>query len=94
MASGSQPSICLIRRTHPDCGAIGSGKTRVGLLWAIYGVVRAAAADPLNLVGILLPGPRLSPFSGQVIASLAGIPVAMGDLGAVLSHLRSASLQP
>ena len=47
-----------------------------------------SAADPLNLVGILLPGPRLSPFSGKVIAYRAGIPVAVGDLGTVLSHLQ------
>jgi ATP-dependent Lhr-like helicase len=49
------------------------------------------AADPLNLVGILLPGPRLSPFSGKVIAYRAGIPVASGDLGAVLSNLHAAT---
>jgi ATP-dependent Lhr-like helicase len=49
------------------------------------------AADPLNLVGILLPGPRLSPFSGKVIAYRGGAPVATGDLGAVLSNLQSAT---
>jgi ATP-dependent Lhr-like helicase len=49
------------------------------------------AADPLNLVGILLPGPRLSPFSGKVIAYRGGVPVAVDDLGAVLSRLRSVS---
>jgi ATP-dependent Lhr-like helicase len=52
-----------------------------------------SAADPLNLVGILLPGPCLSPFSDKVIAYRGGIPVAVDDLGAVLSRLRSASSQ-
>jgi len=50
-----------------------------------------SAADPLNLVGILLPGPRISPFSGKVIAYRGGVPVATGDLGAVLSNLQSAT---
>jgi ATP-dependent Lhr-like helicase len=54
-------------------------------------IVLVSAADPLNLVGILLPGPRLSPFSDKVIAYRAGIPIAVGDLGSVRSHLQSAS---
>jgi ATP-dependent Lhr-like helicase len=54
-------------------------------------IVLVSAADPLNLVGILLPGSRLSPFSGKVIAYRAGIPIAVGDLGSVRSHLQSAS---
>lgn len=53
-----------------------------------------SAADPLNLVGILLPGPRLSPFSGKVIAYRAGVPVAVGDLGAVRSELRQLTSAP
>jgi ATP-dependent Lhr-like helicase len=53
--------------------------------------VIVSATDPLNLVGILLPGPRLSPFSGKVIAYRAGIPISSGDLGAVLSNLQSAT---
>jgi ATP-dependent Lhr-like helicase len=52
-----------------------------------------SAADPLNLVGTLLPGPRLSPFSGKVIAYRGGVPVAVDDLGAVLSRLQSVSSQ-
>ena len=52
-----------------------------------------SAADPLNLVGILLPGSRLSPYSGKVIAYRAGIPAAVGDLGAVPSRLQSATSQ-
>jgi hypothetical protein len=38
-----------------------------------------SAADPLNLVGILLPGPRLSPFSEKVVAYRAGVPVAIAS---------------
>lgn len=51
-------------------------------------IVIIAAADPLNLVGILTPGERLSPISGQVIAYRAGVPVAVDELGAVRSRLQ------
>jgi ATP-dependent Lhr-like helicase len=47
-----------------------------------------SAADPLNLVGILTPGPRLSPFVHQVIVYRSGVPVEVGALGAVRSHLQ------
>jgi ATP-dependent helicase Lhr and Lhr-like helicase len=47
-----------------------------------------SSADPLNLVGILTPGPRLSPYSNQVVAFQDGMPVDVGPLGAVLSHLQ------
>jgi ATP-dependent Lhr-like helicase len=46
-----------------------------------------SAADPLNLVGILTPGPRVSPYSGQMIAYTDGVPTDIGALGAVLSKL-------
>jgi ATP-dependent Lhr-like helicase len=52
--------------------------------------VIVAAADPLNLVGILTPGPRISPFSGKVIAYRDGVPAEVGELGAVRSKLRRA----
>ena len=55
-------------------------------------VVVVAAGDPLNLVGILTPGARLSPLSGQVIAFADGVPIEVGDLGAVRSRLRSRAL--
>ena len=32
----------------------------------------AAASDPLNLAGILTPGPRISPLAGQRVEVLAG----------------------
>ena len=48
-----------------------------------------AAADPLNLVGILTPGARLSPFSRKVIAYRDGVPIEVGELGRVRSRLRA-----
>jgi ATP-dependent Lhr-like helicase len=50
--------------------------------------VIVAAADPLNLVGILTPGARVSPFSNQVIAYRSGVPVEVGELGTVMSRLQ------
>jgi ATP-dependent Lhr-like helicase len=50
--------------------------------------VLIAAADPLNQVGILTPGARISPYSNQVITYRAGVPVDAGLLGAVLSRGR------
>jgi ATP-dependent helicase Lhr and Lhr-like helicase len=47
-----------------------------------------SSADPLNLIGILTPGARLSPYSNQVVAYQEGLPVDVGPLGAVLSHLQ------
>jgi ATP-dependent Lhr-like helicase len=55
-------------------------------------VLLIAAADPLNLVGILTPGPRVSPLSGQVIAFERGVPIDVGDLGAVRHRLRDRTL--
>jgi ATP-dependent Lhr-like helicase len=56
--------------------------------------VIVTAADPLNLVGILTPGARVSPFSGQVIAYRAGVPVEVGDLGAVMHRVRQMASAP
>jgi ATP-dependent Lhr-like helicase len=50
--------------------------------------VIVAAADPLNLVGILSPGARVSPYSNQVIAYHRGVPIEIGALGAVLSRIQ------
>jgi len=52
-------------------------------------VVLVASADPLNLVGVLTPGARLSPFAQQVIAYRDGVPVEVGPLGAVRSRLQA-----
>jgi ATP-dependent Lhr-like helicase len=51
-------------------------------------LVVISAADPLNLVGILLPGGRVSPFSGMAIAHRNGAPVDVGPLGAMLRSLQ------
>jgi ATP-dependent Lhr-like helicase len=51
-------------------------------------VVLISAADPLNLLGIILPGARLSPYSGQTIAYRDGLPVEVDELGAVRSRLQ------
>jgi ATP-dependent Lhr-like helicase len=48
-----------------------------------------AAADPLNLVGIILPGARVPAGSGQAIALRNGVPVDVAPLGALLSRLRN-----
>jgi ATP-dependent helicase Lhr and Lhr-like helicase len=47
-----------------------------------------ASGDPLNLAGILTPGPRISPYSNQVVAFSNGLPVDTGPLGAVRSRLQ------
>ena len=47
-----------------------------------------AGGDPLNLVGILLPGERVTPASGMAIALRNGVPVETGPLGALLRHVR------
>jgi ATP-dependent Lhr-like helicase len=55
-------------------------------------LVVVAAADPLNLVGAVTPGARVSPGSGQVIAYRDGVPVEVGELGTVLSRLRQSAV--
>ena len=50
-------------------------------------VVVVSAADPLNLVGILVPGERLSPFSGLGIALRDGAVVEVGPMGALLRRV-------
>jgi len=52
-------------------------------------IVVLAAADPLNLVGIVTPGERLSPFSRDVVAYRDGVPIEIGELGRVRSRLRA-----
>jgi ATP-dependent Lhr-like helicase len=51
--------------------------------------VMVSSADPLNLVGILTPGGRVSPLSNQVITYQGGVPVDVGDLGAVRHRLHA-----
>ena len=48
-----------------------------------------SAADPLNLVGILLPGAKIPPSSTLVIAYRGGSVLEVGELGEVRSRLQS-----
>jgi ATP-dependent Lhr-like helicase len=52
--------------------------------------VVVSAADPLNLVGILTPGPRVPSGSGDLIVYRDGVPVTSGPLGAVRGFLQPA----
>jgi ATP-dependent Lhr-like helicase len=52
-----------------------------------------SAADPLNLMGIISPGARVSPYSNQMIAYRDGIPVGVGLLGELLSRFQHLSVQ-
>ncbi|MGH2717102.1 MAG: Lhr family helicase, partial [Actinomycetota bacterium] len=45
------------------------------------------APDPLNLVGIIVPGARVSPFSTLAVAYRNGAAVDAGPLGALRSRL-------
>jgi ATP-dependent Lhr-like helicase len=45
-----------------------------------------SAADPLNLVGILTPGKRVSPLSGLHILYERGVPVEVGERGQLMRH--------
>ena len=47
-----------------------------------------AAADPLNLAGILTPGPRISPYSNQSLAYRNGEMIDSGLLGELRSRLQ------
>jgi ATP-dependent Lhr-like helicase len=51
-------------------------------------MVLIAAADPLNLVGILTPGSRVSPMAGQAILFVDGVPVEVGELHSLRAKLR------
>lgn len=51
-------------------------------------IIVLAAADPLNLAGIISPGTRLSPQSTTVTAYKSGVPLFSGDLGEVRSRLQ------
>ena len=56
-------------------------------------IVLIAAADPLNLLGIVIPGARVSPFSHQVIAYREGLAVGVGLLGELRSRLQHLAVQ-
>jgi ATP-dependent Lhr-like helicase len=48
-------------------------------------IVRLSAVDPLNLVGVLTPGPRIPAQRGNAVVYRDGLPIA-GDLRASASH--------
>ncbi|MGH2813181.1 MAG: Lhr family helicase, partial [Actinomycetota bacterium] len=49
--------------------------------------VIVSAADPLNLVGTILPGQRISPFSGLAIAYRNGVADEIAPLGTLRARL-------
>jgi ATP-dependent helicase Lhr and Lhr-like helicase len=51
-------------------------------------VMLLPASDPLNLVGILTPGNRVSPLSGQTILYVDGVPVDVGEPAGLRARLR------
>jgi ATP-dependent Lhr-like helicase len=53
-----------------------------------HAAVILAAADPLNLLGIVTPGARLSPYSNQAIAYRPGVAPETGLLGELISRLQ------
>lgn len=50
-------------------------------------VIVVAASDPLNLVGVILPGGRVAPQSGLAIAYRNGVPQDVAPMGALLAQL-------
>ncbi len=52
-----------------------------------------SSADPLNLVGILLPGDRVPSASGMAILHRNGVPVDVAPLGALLSRLQRSGIE-
>jgi ATP-dependent helicase Lhr and Lhr-like helicase len=48
--------------------------------------VTISAADPLNLVGIILPGSRVSAVSGKVVTLRDGVPIEAEDSAAAFAH--------
>jgi ATP-dependent Lhr-like helicase len=52
--------------------------------------IRISAADPLNLLGIILPGPRLSALPSNYVTFRDGIPVGSGSFRGTGSPIRIA----
>jgi ATP-dependent Lhr-like helicase len=46
-------------------------------------LITLSAADPLNLHGILTPGPRVAAFTGNRISFRAGLPLAALETGEI-----------
>ena len=56
--------------------------------------VLVSSADPLNLVGILTPGSKVSPLSHQVILYRNGVPIEAGELGSIRHRLQAQRTVP
>jgi ATP-dependent Lhr-like helicase len=52
-------------------------------------IALVSAADPLNLLGTIVPGARISPFSTQMIAYRGGAVLEVGELGEIKSRLQA-----
>ena len=52
-------------------------------------VVRLAAVDPLNLTGVITPGPRVPAVRGNFVTYRDGLPVAPGPTGSLEVALRA-----
>jgi ATP-dependent Lhr-like helicase len=57
-------------------------------------LVRVAAVDPLNLVGIVTVGPRVPAVRGQLVVYRDGLPVAPGEAAGLHSHSPAAHGAP
>jgi ATP-dependent helicase Lhr and Lhr-like helicase len=53
---------------------------------SVQGTVMLSAADPLNLVGILVPGDRVPAISGNSVTYRDGVPVALPTVSALASN--------
>jgi ATP-dependent Lhr-like helicase len=57
-------------------------------------VIVVAASDPLNLVGVILPGGKVAPRSALAIAYRNGVPQDVAPMGALLARLHQTGAIP
>jgi ATP-dependent Lhr-like helicase len=53
-----------------------------------FEMCRVAATDPLNLVGVLSPGPRVPAVIGNAILYRDGVPIASREAGEVVTRVQ------
>ncbi len=53
-----------------------------------------AATDPLNLVGVVTPGPRVPAVAGNAVLLRDGVPVASREAGQVVHRARPEGIEP
>jgi ATP-dependent Lhr-like helicase len=72
-------------------GEVRGGRFVAGFVGEQFALPEAVvpAADPLNLVGIVTPGNRISAFSTQVVAFENGVPIDAGPVRELLPRLRA-----